>query len=163
MPVNLIKQYNQLLELLYTTHNDNLKSIRKVFDRDFSDNNVFFKDKLVQPTTQDGIDPMNRLFTHLTTVITNKQTRKREFESDRSIRLHWVKHHLEEKCKNDIILFDNSFEKRTYILNKEEKYVVILEPLRNKDSYFLLTAYKLGSSSYKKIMKKFERDGTEIE
>ena len=31
--------------------------------------------------------------------------------------------------------------KRTYIWDKDEDYIIVLEPLRNKDEYYLLTAY----------------------
>lgn len=32
---------------------------------------------------------------------------------------------------------------RTYIWDKDEDYVIVLEPLRNKDEYYLLTAITL--------------------
>lgn len=32
---------------------------------------------------------------------------------------------------------------RTYIWDKDEDYVSVLEPLRNKDEYYLLTAYHI--------------------
>ena len=32
---------------------------------------------------------------------------------------------------------------RTYIYDMDEHYVIILEPLRNKDEYYLLTAYHM--------------------
>ena len=31
--------------------------------------------------------------------------------------------------------------KRTYIWDKDEDYIIVLEPLRNKEEYYLLTAY----------------------
>jgi hypothetical protein len=161
MPTNLTKKYNQLLELLYGSERDNLSSFRRVFDRDFGNGIVnTFRGLPVEPTTADGEDAMDRLFRHLTTVILDKKTRKRAFEGERSIRVHWIKHHLEEKCA--LIIFRVEDEKRVYILDKVERYVIVLEPKRNNESYYLLTAYKLQSSSYKKIMKKRERRGTSL-
>jgi len=46
---------------------------------------------------------------------------------------------------------------RTYIYDKAEKYVVILEPYRNKDEYYLLTAYHLTGRNNKKIENKYKR------
>ena len=46
---------------------------------------------------------------------------------------------------------------RTYIYDKEQKYVIILEPYRNKDEYYLLTAYHLTGPNKKKIENKYKR------
>lgn len=48
---------------------------------------------------------------------------------------------------------------RTYFYDKDEKYVVVLEPLRTKDEYYLLTAYYLTGSDAKrdKIMAKYKK------
>lgn len=53
---------------------------------------------------------------------------------------------------------------RTYIYDKDEKYVIILEPLRNKNEYYLLTAYYLSGKDSKrdKIVKKYNRRLDEI-
>lgn len=41
---------------------------------------------------------------------------------------------------------------RTYIYDKDEKYVIILEPLRNGTQYYLLTTYYLtGKDAHKEI------------
>lgn len=39
---------------------------------------------------------------------------------------------------------------RTYIYDKTEKYVVVLEPLRKVNEYYLLTAYNLRGKDAKK-------------
>lgn len=53
---------------------------------------------------------------------------------------------------------------RTYIYDKNEKYVVILEPLRRVDEYYLLTAYHLTGKDAKrnKILKKYKRKLDEL-
>lgn len=159
MATNLLKKYNEPLDLLGSNMHSNLCSLKGVFNRDITNNNFFaFRTIQIQPTTADGEDKMERLFRHLTTVIVDEKTSKREFEIERSIRLHWIKYHIEEKKKN-ILVFSVPFEKRTYILDKEEKYVIILEPLRNVQAFYLLTAYKLFSSNYKKILNKYEKSG----
>lgn len=161
MPTNQTKIYNQLLELLYNSERENLNSIRKVYDRDFCNDSVNkFKHYQVIPTPAEGVDVMDRQFKHLTTVITDEKTRKREFESDRAIRIHWIKHHLEGKC--EIVAFKVEDEKRVYLLDKSEKYVIVLEPQRNNEILYLLTAYRLQSSNYKKIMNKYDKRGTPI-
>ena len=111
---------------------------------------------------------MQILFRHLTTVITDRQTNKREFEIDRAKRLHWVKFHIEENKKDKIEVFSteeraggkNVF--RTYILDKTERYVIVLEPYRTKDEYYLLTAYYLLPRNYKKLKNKMKRKLDEV-
>lgn len=161
MPTNLTKVYNDLLDMLYTSEGENIKSIRGVFDRDFGPGKqVRFRSAYVYPTTADGQDTMDRLFRHLTTCVVNESTKARKFESDRSIRIHWIKHHL-EKGEDPILVFEVINEKRVYLLDKDEKYVIVLEP-KSVDNFYLLTAYRLESSNYKKIMNKFERRGKKI-
>ena len=93
---------------------------------------------------------MERLFRHLTTMITDKATNKREFDMSRSVRLHWIKYHIEEKKKDGV---------RTYIYDQDELYVIVLEPMRKKDEYFLLTAYHLEGKdkARDKMKRKYER------
>jgi hypothetical protein len=161
MPLNLTKTYNSLLDMVYPTIHKNVNSFRLVFNRDFIElGEIQFRGKKIKPTTSsDGEDSMDRLFTHLTTIVTDKKTKKREFESDRSIRIHWVRYHIEEKIKEKVIVFSIKDENRTYILNQDERYVVILEPLRNGTDFYLLSAYPLQPSSYKNIMNRFEKRG----
>ena len=72
---------------------------------------------------------MERFFRHLTTVITDKATRQREYDPSRSVRLHWVRYHLEER-KND-----------------------------NMDEYYLLPAYYMEGKdkARNKMAKKWKR------
>lgn len=159
MPTNLTKVYNQLLELLYPSMAQNLQSLRRIFDRDFANGGVHCRNVPIQPTPAEGEDSMDRLFRHLITVVTDEATRKREFESERSIRLHWIRHHLEEKSPDKLLIFLIEDENRIYFLDKAERYVVVLEPLRKVNAYYLLTAYRLLPANFKKIMKKYEKRG----
>ncbi len=160
MPNNLLKIYNERLDLLYTTDRQNIASVRAVFNRDFqSILYLRFKQVVVKPTLADGENTMDRLFRHLTTVIVDEKTRKREFETERSIRLHWIKYHLEEKKHTNVIVFSVADEKRIYVLDKDERYIIVFEPLRDRTGLFLLTAYYLEASRYKSIMKKYEKRG----
>lgn len=49
--------------------------------------------------------------------------------------------------------------KRTYIWDKDEDYIIVLEPLRNKEEYYLLTAYYMeGKDKARNMMaKKWKR------
>lgn len=162
MAFNIIKKYNQLLELSSFTENQRKESLRQIFKRDFEEcNQIIFNQKPVTPTPVDGEIKMDTLFTHLITVMVDKITRKREYDNHRAIRLHWVKYHLNH-CKNENMLLFSVKEPegyRTYFYDKDEKYVVILEPLRNKDEYYLLSAYHLTGSDAKrdKIMAKYKK------
>jgi hypothetical protein len=167
MPLNKLKTYNELLELAALSEQQRIKSLRGVFDRDITNNpNFSFRSKKLNPTPADGQDFMDRLFTHLTTIITDKQTRKREYDRERSMRLHWIKYHIEENKKDNMLVFSVKEPEgiRTYIYDQDEKYVIVLEPLSKKDEYFLLTAYHLlGKDAVRdKILKKYKRRITDL-
>lgn len=133
-----------------------------VFNRDIKNNQSFrFQGKQLNPTTKDGEIPMNTLFTHLTTQIIDQKAREREFEIHRSRRLHWVKHHIDERKKDNMLVFSVKEPEglRTYILDKDENYVIVLEPLREKNEYYLLTAFIVRGKDAKrnKFGKKYAR------
>lgn len=162
MPTNLLKVYNQLLELNCLNERQRTKSLMGIFNRDIVNNTDFaFRTKKLNPTPADGQDTIGRLFRHLTTVITDKETNRREYDPSRSVRLHWLRFHLEEKKSTNMFVF--SVEEpngiRTYIWDKDEDYVIVLEPLRNKDEYYLLTAFHMEGKdkARNKMTKKWKR------
>lgn len=160
MPLNLLKKYNEILDLNGLTEYERTKSLRGVFIRDFEQNSIVFNKRNVTPTPVDGKITMDILFNHLTTKVQNKVLNNRIFDKDRAERLHWIKFHLELKKKE--VLFFSAQEPqgiRTYIYDEDEKYVIVLEPLRNGESYYLLTAYKLTGKDSKrnKILQKYKR------
>lgn len=163
MPLNQLKRYPDLLDITGLNILERKKSLRAVFDRDITNNTNFsFRGKLIRPIFKEGVIPLDILFHHLTTVITDKATRKRDFDMDRSKRLHWIKYHIEEKKQNNILLFSAKDKngKRTYIFDEDEMYVIILEPKINANKeqyYYLLTAYYLRGGDKKKIKNKYKR------
>ena len=156
-----MKTYNYLLELSGMADEQREKSLRNVFDRDIANNHSFkFRTKPIYPTPKaDGEIAVETLFAHLITTIIDE--RHREFDIYRAERLHWIKFHVEEKKKNDMLLFSVQEPRgiRTYIYDKSEKYVIILEPRRNSTAYYLLTAYQLrGKDAQKdKMLRKYNR------
>lgn len=162
MPFNLLKIYNQLLDFGALNEHQRRDSLMGVFDRDFTNNpNLRFRRKQVTPTPANGVIEMATLFTHLTTEIVDQLTRRREFELQRSRRLHWVKFHIDERKPDNMMVFSVKEPEgfRTYIYDKDEKYVVVLEPLRDGNSYYLLTAYHvMGKDAQRdKFAKKYKR------
>jgi len=164
MPLNLLKTYNDLLEIASMNEFQRKKSLKGVFDRDIAGNPSFsFRTKKINPTPAEGQNSMERLFTHLTTAIVDKSTNKREFEMARAARLHWIRHHIEERKKNNMCVFsvNEPYGIRTYIYDTDENYVIVLEPMRDlkKNEYALLTAYyEEGKDKQRgKIMKKYKR------
>lgn len=165
MSFNLIKVYNQLLEIGSFNETQRKKSLMGIFNRDVKNNpNFKFRTKQINPTPKDGEFPLDTLFKHLTTVIVDRKTRKREFERERSIRLHWIKHHINEKKKDEMLVFSTKEKDgvRTYIYDKKEFYVIILEPYRNGLEYYLLTAYHLRGKNRYKIENKYKRRLNEV-
>lgn len=160
MPLNLLKKYNTLLDIDSFTESERIKSLKGVFNKDIVPG-LEFMNKTVHPTTSDTEDKMERLFRHLTTVIVDKSTNKREFERARSIRLHWIKYHIEGNKAENMLVFsvDEPDGVKTYIYDKDEKYVIVLEPLRNGSGYYLLTAYHIEGKDRErdKMMKKYKR------
>lgn len=171
MPLNLVKTYPQLLELVHLNEQQRNQSLYGVFKRDIEDNpGLNFRTKIIRPIK--GEEPaMALLFKHLTTeeVIVEENDKtysKRIFEMDRSLRLHWVRFHIEEKKKDNIEIFsveERDQKKRqdiirTYIYNVEQKYLIVLDPQRSKKDYYLVTAYYLnkeyGEKKIKKLLKK---------
>ncbi len=163
MPLNLIKRYNDLLDLGAYNNYQRKQSLLAIFDRDIASNvNFTFNGKQITPTPQkDGQIKMATLFFHLTTVMEDKVQRNRIFDYHRSVRLHWVKYHIDFKKKTNMLHFSIKEPEgiRTYLYDKDEKYVIILEPLRNGTEYYFITAYHLRGKDAKrnKIVRKFKR------
>lgn len=164
MPFNLLKVYNQLLELLGMNEHQRIQSLRGVFQRDIGSNNEFrFRGKMINPTRGEE-EPMDRLFKHLTTEVVDQATRHREFEMRRSERLHWLKYHIEERKNAGMLVFSVQEPEgiRTYILDDDENYVIVLEPYKSQTEYYLLTAYYLDGRNPKKIKAKYKRRLPEV-
>ena len=158
MPFNLLKKYPELLEIMHLGETQRIASLKAVFDRDIQNNlNFKFRQKQLRPILMDGETTMGTLFNHLTreeikeTDEGGRTIKKRIFEKDRSMRLHWIKHHIEETKKDKIEVF-SSLERDvkarknvtiTYIYDLDQKYVIVLEPQRSGLDYYLKTAYYL--------------------
>ena len=152
-----MKKYNALLEVDMLTPAQRALSLRGVFNRDIQNNESFaFRAKKIYPIPAEGMDKLELLFSHLTTKVTDEKTKHREYDRSRSIRLHWIRHHIEEKKQDGMLIFStiNGREKRTYIYDRNEKYVIVLEPKEVKKQnakgedyfyryYYFLTAYTL--------------------
>lgn len=162
MPLNLLKVYNQLLDIVALDEQNRTTSLLGIFNRDICENvNFCFRNKPILPTPREnGKIEMENLFNHLTRKMVDKVSRSREFDLDRSVRLHWIRFHVEEKKQDNMFCFSVKEPNgiRTYIYDKDEKYVIVLEPLRDKTAYYLLTAYHLigKDAARDKMLKKYE-------
>jgi hypothetical protein len=175
MPFNLIKKYPEPLELGHYNPYQRKECLRKIFNRDIENNPSFkFRRKQIRPTKKEGEPSMDTLFGHLITRDDKddkgKKLGTRSFEMERSVRLHWVKPRTEELKNENVVVF--SYEDRvknrgdvirTYIYDKDEKYVVILEPQKSNMDYYLLTAYYLNEpGGEKQITKKLKKKLDEV-
>lgn len=160
---NLTKKYNDLLDLLGMSEKERIVSLRRIFRRDIETNPAFsFNGKPIYPTPhEDGQIAMENLFNHLTRQEVDKEIHHREFDMSRSQRLHWIRHHVEQQKKDNMLYFSVAEPRspRTYIYDIDEKYVIVLEPRRNGTAYYLLTAYHLEGkdAARNKIMSKYNR------
>ena len=159
MPTNLLKVYPALLEIDHLSEGQRTQSLMGIFKRDIEENPEFkFRSKKINPTKGEE-DAMAILFKHLTTKNIDGKTRERTFEHQRSKRLHWIKHHVEENKKDKMLVFSVADPEgiRTYIFDQEQNYVIILEPYRSRTEYYLITAYLLDGRNPEKIKKKYKR------
>lgn len=167
MPLNLIKKYNEHLDILGLSEQERNISLKGVFDRDFTYNQpIHFNGRKIIPCPKDGVIEMETLFRHLTTVKIDYTTGKREFEAERSKRLHWVKHHIDGKKHNNMLFFTVKEPDglRTYLYDEDEKYVIVFEPRVSSNVYFLLSAHYIqGRDAQRdKIKKKYKRKLIEV-
>jgi hypothetical protein len=166
MPLNLLKKYPNLLEIGDFNEYERTKSLFGVFKRDIEDNPDFcFRKKVIRPIKSEEPE-MQLLFRHLTTEEieetneSGKIYKKRIFEMHRSIRLHWIKFHIDERLKDVVKVFSteeringrNAY--RTYIYDSNQKYVIVMEPQRSGRDYYLLSAYYLNRQYGEKMMQK---------
>ena len=149
------------MELVSTDKRGIGEAIYPIFKRDIVDHpNFCFETKPIYPTTKEGELPMETLFTHLTTRVDNSATKARSFDFKRSVRIHWIKHHIEKQLPEKLLVFSTDDGKsgiRTYLYDRDESYVVVLEPLRNRTAYYLLSAYYLDGRDPKKMNAKYKR------
>lgn len=156
MPYNLLKKYNDFLDIAALSEYQRTISLRAIFDRDITNNNSFlFRAKVIRPLKIEGNINMDILFKHLTyESFDEKDEKGRTFKSravfdlERSKRLHWLWHHIQEKNAEKIQVFSyldrikgRGDVIRTYIYDIVENYVIVLEPQNSKLDYYLLTAY----------------------
>lgn len=176
MPLNLLKKYNQLLELNQYSEKQRVTSLKGIFERDIVFNENFkFRNKTIRPIKIDGKPALETLFHHLTHKSIEKSNddgtkyKARDiFDIKRSERLHWIWHHIQEK--NEIKIFSvedrvsGKNKIRTYLFDEKENYVIVLEPYRKTPDYYLLSAYYLEKEygGPKTIKKKYKRKLDEI-
>lgn len=168
MATNLLKKYNEFLELLHLNEHQRTISLRGVFDRDIANNDQFiFRSKIIRPLKKEGFIDIESLFSHLTkktedlTDETGKKIKSRSaFDIDRSKRIHWIWPHMQEFKKDNFEVFSYSDRKNgkdvihTYLFDLDEDYIVVLEPQRSNQDYYLLSAYYLNENWAKKNMRK---------
>lgn len=143
--LNIIKKYPELLELAYLSEREREHDLHAIFKRDIEDNCQFsFRGWRIYPIKTDGEIDMARLFKHLTCeeiMVENEDGTtypKRVFEMARSQRLHWINHHVRELTPDNLDVFTIEERdgkkrkvKKTYIYDKVEKYVIVLEQQRS--------------------------------
>ena len=168
MPTNLLKKYNQFLELLHLSEYPRGISLLGVFNRDIVNNPHFlFRNKIIRPIKKEGEVDVETLFDHLTKKseeICDEKGKKIKtrslFDIDRSKRLHWIWYHIQELKSLHFEVFSTKERKNgtdvihTYLFDLDENYVVVLEPQRSKQDYYLLSAYYLNEDWAKKNMRK---------
>lgn len=157
MATNYLKIFNQHLEINHLTEYQRSVSLQAIFDRDIADNEVFnFQTKIIRPLKKEDKYDVASLFKHLTHRTDEEKDKKgviikkRDvFDFERSKRLHWVLPHINQKVIDNVDVFsaysriDGKNVIRTFIHNKNEDYILILEPQKSGLDYYFITAYYL--------------------
>lgn len=106
---NLLKTYPELLDIVSLSEKERHHDLQAIFKRDIEDNTNFaFRSWRIYPIKVQGEADMGRLFKHLTCeeieveCEDGKKYPKRIFDIARSQRLHWIKHHIDEKTPSNI-------------------------------------------------------------
>lgn len=168
---NVLKKYPELLDIMCLSERERQHDLLAIFKRDIEDNPSFaFRSWRIYPIKAQGEADMGRLFKHLTCEeivakdADGTEYPKRIFEPARSQRLHWINHHIQERSPQNLDVFTTEERdarkrkvKKTYIYDKKEEYVIVLEQQRSC-AFYLLTAYHLNKEYGKKaLMKKMKR------
>ena len=139
--LNIIKKYPELLELAYLSEREREHDLHAIFKRDIEDNCQFsFRGWRIYPIKTDGEIDMARLFKHLTC---------EEIMVENEDGTTYLNHHVRELTPDNLDVFTIEERdgkkrkvKKTYIYDKVEKYVIVLEQQRS-NGFYLLTAYHL--------------------
>jgi hypothetical protein len=171
MPLNLIKVYAELLDIAFLSEQERAASLQRILVRDIEDNpSLNFRKKIIRPIKGEEPD-LQITLRHLTTAdteIDQKGTvhKKRFFEMDRSQRVHWIRHHLEERSVESVRVFSveerdqrkRKYRIRTYLYDTDQNYIIVLDPQRSERDYYLITAYfinkKYGAKKMGKLWNK---------
>lgn len=166
MAINLTKTYAALLEIDHFSESERKASLMRIFQRDIEDcAKLTFNNKQIRPVKGEIFD-LDQVYKHLTTETiykegpNKKKVKTRQYEPDRSKRLHWVKYHIDLTKADRVIIFsaeervDEKNVIRTYIYDTEQEYVVVLQPQNSGKDYYLITAYHLNRKEGLKAMNK---------
>ena len=158
---NQLKKYNSFLDVDAMSECQRIDSLKKIFKRDFVDSENYYNGKLVTPTPKQGQATMEVLFAHLTTKTENNDIGSRFYDRERSIRLHWIKHHFCKADNIDVFSVKDKSGIRTYLHDINENYIIVIEP-KKENLYYLITAYYIEGGNRKKIENKKKRRLSEI-
>ena len=138
-------------------------TLYQIFLNEICDENLKFNGKKIRLKYFPPHKDLDSAFYHLTSVNFEYRDNEdsREFDSDRSKRLHWIKptietNHIDECNKECIYIYPKIHrgkKTRTILFNKLDKYVIILE--ERDDYYLLVTAYYL---NYDNMVEKFDKE-----
>ena len=165
-----MKKYPELLELS-GSEQDNWASLsRGLLSEMFKIIPILYSRDRIYPIKCEGLMDLERLFKHLTHRAEHfiddagRVYEKRIYDARRSERLHWIRHHVEEKSPDCLEVFtvterDTAKHRdvtKTYLYDAGEHYVIVLEHQR-KGGYYLLTAFYLSEKYAEKQLEKSER------
>ena len=153
MPFNLLKKYPEATgnPAFGETRAQRLHYIGCIAGTSKTTKRSSFREKRVYPIKSDGEIDMQREFMHLTTTDDKGSGRrcdeKRVFEPDRFPRLHWIRHHIEERTSHVLEIFSCEERDMKHQKNIYRTYVYDMAGMwsssNHSNGYYLLTAYYL--------------------
>jgi len=145
------KAEDEIIEFLY-----------KIFKKDFIDNHTFLANKVYIDPKKDDIErSINKpkIYWHIVSKV-NPRNKKREFDSNRGCRIHWIKPIILNNQNPKIKLFyhlEKTGKIRLYLWAYDFDFIVILQKLGSASSY-LVTSFYIDRNYNKEIYEKRYRN-----
>lgn len=149
-PLNLDGDWEEKVEMLY----------HKIFLLDFDEVGCFLEGKQIFYHRAKQSDGKADLFWHLITRTNNGASGERIPDFARAKRLHWIRPIIENSLHPEVLMWDyleaNGRVHRYLWLHRYD-YVVILGYGRNKDCFFLVTAFYVEKYKKRDLEKRFKK------
>jgi hypothetical protein len=150
--------FSNLIDFEDKTEDEIIEFLYGIFKEHFINNNTFLADKIyIDPKIDDKERGMDKpkIYWHIISKV-NQRSKKREFDSKRACRIHWIKPIILNNQNPKIKLFyhlEKNEKIRLYLWADNVDFIVILQKLGRASSY-LVTSFYIDRDYNKNIYEK---------